>query len=56
MGNEAWTDALDWPGAKKFNAAKQKEFNVKSNGEVAGVYKSAEGLTFMRVCFVFDCI
>jgi hypothetical protein len=51
MGNEAWTEALDWPGSKKFKAATRKEFTVKDNGKSAGVYKSAEGFTFMRVRF-----
>jgi cathepsin A (carboxypeptidase C) len=49
MGNQAWTEALEWPGAKKFRAAETKDFKVKKNGQSAGVYKSAEGFTFMRV-------
>jgi cathepsin A (carboxypeptidase C) len=53
MGNQAWTEALEWPGAKSFHAAKQKEFKVKFKS--GGVYKSAEGLTFMRVLF-FDLV
>lgn len=47
MGNQAWTEALEWPGAKSFHGAAQKNFKVKSKS--SGVYKSAEGLTFMRV-------
>jgi cathepsin A (carboxypeptidase C) len=50
MGNQAWTEALDWAGAKSFHAAEQRKFMVKSKS--AGVYKSAEGLTFMRVPFL----
>jgi cathepsin A (carboxypeptidase C) len=50
MGNQAWTEALEWPGAKSFHAAEHKEFKVKS--ESGGVYKSAEGLTYMRVPFL----
>ena len=49
MGNQAWTEALEWPGATSFHAAEQKMFKVKSKS--GGVYKSAEGLTFMRVPF-----
>lgn len=49
MGNQAWTEALEWPGAKKFRAATTKEYKVNKNGKSAGVYKSAEGFTFMRV-------
>jgi carboxypeptidase C (cathepsin A) len=54
MGNQAWTEALDWPGAKKFQSATTKDFKVKKNGKSAGVYKSAEGFTFMRVYPYFD--
>jgi cathepsin A (carboxypeptidase C) len=49
MGNEAWTDALEWPGGNKFRTALSKDFKVESNGQVAGRYKSAMGFTFMRV-------
>ena len=49
MGNQAWTEALDWHGADAFHAAMSKEFKVKSSGKVGGLFKSAEGLTFMRV-------
>jgi len=49
MGNQAWTEALEWPGAKKFRAAATKDFKVNKNVQSAGVYKTAEGLTFMRV-------
>ena len=49
MGNEAWTEALEWPGAKNFHSAPQHRFKVGSGSKVGGVYKGAEGLTFMRV-------
>jgi cathepsin A (carboxypeptidase C) len=49
MGNEAWTEALEWPGAKSFHSASQHNFKVASTGKVGGVYKGAEGLTFLRV-------
>ena len=49
MGNEAWTEALEWPGANSFQAAPRKKFEGESSGKVGGVYKGAEGLTFMRV-------
>jgi len=49
MGNQAWTEALEWPGADSFHAAPQKAFKVKSTGKSAGEYKTAGGLTFMRV-------
>src|SRR6202021_3144232 len=49
MGNEAWTEVLEWPGQKSFQSASKKNFKVKSSGKTGGVFKSAEGLTFMRV-------
>jgi hypothetical protein len=49
MGNEAWTEVLEWPGSKSFQTASKKKFKVKSSGKTGGVYKSAEGFTFMRV-------
>jgi len=49
MGNQAWTEVLEWSGATKFQAATKKDFKVKSSGKIGGVYKGAEGLTFMRV-------
>jgi carboxypeptidase C (cathepsin A) len=49
MGNEAWTEALEWPGSETFHSASKKAFKVKSTGKKGGVYKGAEGLTFMKV-------
>ena len=56
MGNQAWTEALEWPGADSFRAAHQRTFKVKTTGKSGGVYKSAEGLTFMRVWPVYKLI
>ena len=47
MGNQAWTEVLEWPGATSFHAAIRKPFKVKAKS--GGVYKRAEGLMFMRV-------
>lgn len=51
MGNEAWTEVLEWPGAKSFQDAPKKDFKV--NSKSGGVYKGAEGLTFMRVSILY---
>lgn len=54
MGNEAWTEALEWPGAKNFHTAEYKNFTVQSTGLSVGYYKIAEGFAFMRVwCLYF---
>ena len=49
MGNEAWTEALDWSGSDSFRSASRKDFVVDGTGKKAGVYKSAGGFSFMRV-------
>jgi hypothetical protein len=56
MGNQAWTEALEWPGAQNFHSAVQKPFNVKATGQEGGVYKTADGLTFMRVWSLIDSL
>ena len=48
LGNQAWTDALAWSGAEQFAAAANQTWALAS-GEVAGSFKSAAGLTFLKV-------
>ena len=48
MGNDAWTQVLEWEGADSFAAAKNTTW-VNRDGDVAGSYRSAEGLTFLKV-------
>jgi len=47
MGNAAWTDSLDWDGANAFRKARNMLWNI--NGVTVGSYKSAKGLTFLKV-------
>jgi cathepsin A (carboxypeptidase C) len=47
LGNQAWTEALEWSGKSKFNKADIKSFKV--NGEEAGKYKAAGNFTFMQI-------
>ncbi|BFZ62094.1 hypothetical protein YB2330_003173 [Saitoella coloradoensis] len=49
IGNEAWTEALEWPGQKSFNAAKKHKFTMRESGEHVGDVKSNGNFTFMRV-------
>ena len=44
LGNQAWTEALEWGGKAAFNGATQKAWEGG-----AGLVKSAGGLTFMIV-------
>ncbi|GAB5359215.1 hypothetical protein AAMO2058_000525200 [Amorphochlora amoebiformis] len=48
MGNDAWTRTLLWPGSIAFNLAENKTW-LTSDGEEAGSYRSAQGLTFLKV-------
>jgi carboxypeptidase C (cathepsin A) len=47
-GNHAWTDSLAWSGSEAFGMAKNTTFQT-TDGRDAGTYKSANGLTFLRV-------
>lgn len=47
MGNEAWTRALRWSGARDFITAEEVSWRV--GGREAGAYRSAEGLTFLKI-------
>jgi len=47
LGNQAWTEALEWKGKKDFNAAEKKSFDV--NGEDMGTFKTSGNFTFLRL-------
>ncbi|KXJ97469.1 Alpha/Beta hydrolase protein [Microdochium bolleyi] len=47
LGNKAWTEALEWPGKKDYNAAKLKDLTV--DGDKYGQVKSSGNFTFMRI-------
>ncbi|KAI8853149.1 Alpha/Beta hydrolase protein [Chytridium lagenaria] len=49
MGNEAWTLALEWEGQEGFNAAPVIDWTSKITGRKAGVFRSFNGLAFLRV-------
>ncbi|TQS33513.1 hypothetical protein Golomagni_06140 [Golovinomyces magnicellulatus] len=48
LGNQAWTNALDWPGKAAFNQATMKGLKG-SNGKEYGQVKNANGFAFMRI-------
>ncbi|GMI20995.1 hypothetical protein TrCOL_g13564 [Triparma columacea] len=48
MGNNAWTSILEWEGGDSFAKAKNTTW-VTEKGEEAGSYRSAAGLTFLKV-------
>lgn len=52
LGNKAWTEALEWPGQKKYAAAPMEDLEVVDNvhkGKKIGQVKSSGNFTFMRL-------
>lgn len=47
VGNQKWTLDLDWTGNAAYNAEKDHDWVV--DGKVAGITRSANGLTFASV-------
>ena len=47
MGNEAWVEALKWPGKQDYNQAEKKDLVM--GGEKYGYFKSSGNLTFMAI-------
>lgn len=47
VGNEAWTVQLEWSGHDEFAGQALREWKV--DGEVAGMTRSANGLTFATI-------
>ncbi|KAG8733326.1 hypothetical protein FRC10_000296 [Ceratobasidium sp. 414] len=47
VGNQKWTQSLDWTGSAAYTAEKDREWTV--DGKVAGITRSAHGLTFATV-------
>lgn len=48
LGNQAWTESLEWPGQKAFNKAEIKDLSLGS-GDKYGKIKSSGNFTFMQV-------
>jgi cathepsin A (carboxypeptidase C) len=48
LGNQAWTNALEWPGQKDFNKAEIKDLKIASDKSY-GKVKSSGNFTFMQI-------
>ncbi|TVY92436.1 Carboxypeptidase Y-like protein A [Lachnellula willkommii] len=48
LGNQAWTNALEWPGQKDFNKASIKDLKL-DNGDKFGKVKHSGNFTFMQI-------
>ncbi|KAK5948908.1 hypothetical protein OHC33_009994 [Knufia fluminis] len=51
LGNQAWSEALDWPGHKDFAKAEMKDLRIdgEKSGRKIGEVKSHGNFTFMRI-------
>jgi cathepsin A (carboxypeptidase C) len=49
LGNHAWTEALEWPGKKAFNAEKQKTLKLTGKGDDIGTYKASGNFSFITI-------
>ncbi|KAK4661690.1 uncharacterized protein QC763_706790 [Podospora pseudopauciseta] len=49
LGNQAWTEALEWPGKKNFNKASIKDLKLAGAEKEYGKVKASGNFTFMQV-------
>ncbi|KAH6888705.1 Alpha/Beta hydrolase protein [Thelonectria olida] len=49
LGNQAWTDALEWPGQKKFQNAKLESLKIDESSKEYGKVKTSGNFTFMQI-------
>jgi cathepsin A (carboxypeptidase C) len=49
LGNQAWTEALEWHGKKEFNQAKIKDLKLAGADKEYGKVKASGNFTFMQV-------
>lgn len=48
LGNQAWTEALEWPGQKAFNKARINDIKL-DNGDKYGNIKTSGNFTFLQI-------
>lgn len=49
LGNNNWTDALDWYGSSQYRRVGLTDLRLGGDGEATGQIKSSGNLTFMRI-------
>ncbi|KAG9228194.1 putative carboxypeptidase Y like protein A [Amylocarpus encephaloides] len=49
LGNEAWTNALEWPGQKEFKKAEYTYLNLEDADKKYGKVKTSGNFTFMKI-------
>lgn len=48
LGNQGWTEALEWPGQKGFNKAEIEDLKL-DDGKKFGKVKTSGNFTFMQI-------
>lgn len=49
LGNQAWTEALEWPGQEAYNKIDLEPLKLGAEGKKIGEVKSSGNLTFVRL-------
>lgn len=49
LGNQAWTEALEWPGKKAFNKASIEDLKLAGAKKEYGKVKAADNFSFMQI-------
>ncbi|MCJ1318181.1 hypothetical protein MMC15_003509 [Xylographa vitiligo] len=49
LGNEAWTEALEWPGKAAYNKVDRSFLKLDGDGASIGEIKTSGNFTFMRI-------
>ena len=49
LGNQAWTNALEWPGKKAYNKAETEDFKLDGEKEKFGSFKTSGNFTFVQI-------
>lgn len=49
LGNNVWTDELEWYGKKEYNKVGRTDLNLGGHGDKIGEVKSNGNLTFMKI-------
>jgi len=49
LGNQAWAEALEWPGQKDYNKEKMADIILSDSKKKIGEYKASGNFSFMRL-------
>jgi len=49
LGNQAWTEALEWPGHEAYAKEEMADLKLSGEGDKIGSFKSSGNFTFIRI-------